>query len=56
MDGEKITEKHGHHHTKERGDLHINGTLTLSPLWKTDVRKMKDGKTCCCGYLRDVIP
>jgi hypothetical protein len=53
MDGDKITEKHGHRHTKEKGDLHINGRLTLSPLWQTEVYKMRDGRTGYCRYLRD---
>ena len=53
MDGEKITGKDGHHRTKEEGHLHINGRLTLSPLWKTEVRKMEDGRTGYCGHLRE---
>jgi len=53
MAGDKITGKHGHQHTKEKGDLQINGRFTLSPLWKIEVCKMKDGRTCYCGYLRD---
>jgi len=53
MDGDKITEKHDHQHAEEKGDLHINGRLTLSPLWKTEVCKMRNERTRYCGYLRD---
>ena len=53
MAGDRITGKHGHQHAKEKGDLHIKGRLTISPLWKTEVCKMKDGRTGYCGYLRD---
>jgi hypothetical protein len=31
MDGDKITEKHGDHHTKEKGDLHINVKTNIKP-------------------------
>jgi len=53
MAGDKITAKHGHQHAKDKGDLHINGRLTLSLLQKTEVCKMKDGRTGYCGYLGD---
>jgi hypothetical protein len=50
MDREKITGTDGHHRTKEEGHLHINGRLTLSPLWKTEVRKMEYGRTGYCAH------